>query len=416
MNDFTSPKPPLPEPLSGSAIGSFAHTTITERFPKIVRETIADNDFPEEILRNLEQLISDIPFEPIRDLQDAGAPDLAAWKMNLQPFTGKNWLEVPWFVAEMYFYRRILEATGFHQPGDFQGFDPFRLQKKRVLESADSSTINLAELLERSLQNRQTGSTGWQAHLRELLVLNVWGNQADLSMWSSNEERPDHKASDDQQSHLLVEDSSLVAKFFNTGSDRIQQVDFILDNYGPELIHDIGLADYLLAINLTQTVRFHAKPTPHYVSDAMIPDVLSTQAYLEGHREAAVRNLGHRIAGYLQEGQLEITQDHFWTSPTYFWDMPTYIRDLLSSADLVVSKGDANYRRLAGDLDWSPTTSFEYVMRYFPTALLALRVLKAELALGLSLSQVERLDFDDPQWKVNGNWAVIQFSGQEKQV
>jgi hypothetical protein len=233
-------------------------------------------------------------------------------------------------------------------------------------------------------------------------------------MWSSNEERPDHKAHDDQQSHLLVEDSHQVAKFFNTGSERIKRVDFILDNYGPELIHDIGLADYLLMMDLTQTVRFHAKPTPHYVSDAMIPDVHSTLAYLEDHHEPAVRDLGLRIAGYLQEGQLEITEDYFWTSPTYFWEMPTYIRDLLSTADLVISKGDANYRRLAGDLDWSPTTSFDDVMRYFPTSLLALRVLKAELALGLSPSQVERLNLDDPQWKVNGKWAVIQFSGQKK--
>lgn len=412
MNEFTSPKPPLPEPLRGSAIGSFAYTTITERFPKLVRETIADNDFPAEILFNLEQLIADIPFAAIRDLNDVSAPDLADWKKNLGPFIGKNWLEAPWFVAEMYFYRRILEAIGFHQAGDFQGYDPFQLQKKRVLESADSSTKNLAELLERSFQDSYNGSTGWQAHLQELLVLNVWGNQADLSMWSSNEERPDHKASEDQQSHLLVEDGHRVAEFFNTGSDHIQRVDFILDNYGPELIHDIGLADFLLAMDLTQSVRFHAKPTPHYVSDAMIPDIHSTRAYLQDHREPAVRNLGQRMAGYLQEGQLEITEDYFWTSPTYFWDMPTYIRDLLSTADLVISKGDANYRRLAGDLDWSPTTPFDDVMRYFPTSLLALRVLKAELALGLSSSQVNRLNVDDPGWKVNGNWAVIQFSGQ----
>jgi hypothetical protein len=39
-------------------------------------------------------------------------------------------------------------------------------------------------------------------------------------------------------------------------------------------------------------------------------------------------------------------------------------------------------------------------------------VLKAELAVGLSPSQVKRLNVDDPEWKVNGNWAVIQFSGK----
>jgi hypothetical protein len=48
-------------------------------------------------------------------------------------------------------------------------------------------------------------------------------------------------------------------------------------------------------------------------------------------------------------------------------------------------------------------------MHYFPTSLLALRVLKAELALGISPSQVNRLDNQDPDWKTNGQWAVIQL-------
>jgi hypothetical protein len=81
----------------------------------------------------------------------------------------------------------------------------------------------------------------------------------------------------------------------------------------------------------------------------------------------------------------------------------------LSTSDLVFSKGDANYRRLSGDLDWAPTTPFQDVVGYFPTALLALRVLKAELALGLSASQVQQLDNQDPEWRANGQWAVIQF-------
>jgi hypothetical protein len=89
--------------------------------------------------------------------------------------------------------------------------------------------------------------------------------------------------------------------------------------------------------------------------------------------------------------------------------MPDGIRQELSESDLVVSKGDANYRRLSGDLDWPPTTPFQDVVRYFPTALLALRVLKAELALGLTSNQVQDLDIQDPDWRFNGNWAVIQF-------
>jgi hypothetical protein len=89
--------------------------------------------------------------------------------------------------------------------------------------------------------------------------------------------------------------------------------------------------------------------------------------------------------------------------------MPKHIHQELVESDLVISKGDANYRRLAGDLNWPPTTPFADVVRYFPSPLLALRVLKAELALGLTPEQVLNLESQDPKWKVNGNWAVIQF-------
>jgi hypothetical protein len=46
---------------------------------------------------------------------------------------------------------------------------------------------------------------------------------------------------------------------------------------------------------------------------------------------------------------------------------------------------------------------------YFPAPLLAMRVLKSELAFGLKADQINGLDFEDPGWQVNGNWAVIQF-------
>ena len=160
---------------------------------------------------------------------------------------------------------------------------------------------------------------------------------------------------------------------------------------------------------LASFVRFHTNPTPHYVSDAMIKDVHATVDYLATHQSPEVRQLAERVVNYIQDRRLEIVDDYFWTSPTYFWDMPRYIFKELSTSDLVISKGDANYRRLAGDLNWPPTTSFEDVVSYFPTSLLALRMLKAELPLGLTPVQVSRLDNLDPDWKFNGRWAVIQF-------
>jgi uncharacterized protein with ATP-grasp and redox domains len=408
MNSYNTPKAPLPQPARGAISGSFAHYTVTNRFPKIVEETIQDNHFSSQVNQQLQQIIKDIPLAPLRELKDADAPDREDWTKYLQPYQGQNWLEVPWFFAEMYFYRRILEATGYYQPGNLQGYDPFQSQKQRALETAGKSTTLLAGELDEALHSKLEGEL-LQTNLERLMVLNVWSNQADLSMWSASEERPDHQDSNDQRTHLLVNQARLVSDYLTSRGEPLNRVDFILDNYGPELIHDIGLADYLLGKRLVEAVRFHAKPAPHYVSDAMIEDVHATFAYLANHPGLQARQLADRVKSYLRNNRLEIVTNHFWTSPTYFWDMPGYIFEELSAADLVISKGDANYRRLAGDLKWPSTTPFQDVVRYFPTSLLALRVLKAELALGLTPSQVRRLEDQDPDWQSNGRWAVIQF-------
>jgi hypothetical protein len=75
----------------------------------------------------------------------------------------------------------------------------------------------------------------------------------------------------------------------------------------------------------------------------------------------------------------------------------------------VISKGDANYRRLVGDCHWDPTTPFQIAAGYFPTTLVALRTLKAELIVGLRQGEAERFQAQDPAWRVNGKRGVIQF-------
>jgi hypothetical protein len=187
------------------------------------------------------------------------------------------------------------------------------------------------------------------------------------------------------------------------------RVDFVLDNYGPELVHDIALADFLLSTGLVPYVRFHAKPYPFFVSDVMIKDVHTALEHLSSSQNKAVRMAGERVTNHYREGRLQLAEDFFWTSPLPFWDMSPRIEQSLAESSLVIVKGDLNYRRLAGDLNWSPTTPFPKVVHYFPSPLLVLRVHKAELALGLTTDQVRYLGKNDPGWMVNGNWAVIQF-------
>jgi uncharacterized protein with ATP-grasp and redox domains len=409
MRKPDSPKEPLPKPLSGSEIGSFAHMTVTQRFPKIIRELLQDNNFPLRVRQNLENLVREILSEPMRPLNNASVPDYQDWQRYFSPYSGKDWLQVPWFFAEMFFYRRILEAIGYYEPGPLKGYDPFLKQKQRALESASTSIRELGALLKLSLSPERLLGGRQIADFQQLLMRNVWGNQADLSMWSASEARPDHRSSADQQSHLLVNQARAVFDYLAGLEGKPSRVDFVLDNYGLELVHDIGLADHLLSTHTVSRIRFHAKPTPHYVSDAMIKDIHATISYLAQREESSVQNLAKRVEAHIENGNLQLSDDFYWASPLTFWEMPEHIHQQLAESDLVISKGDANYRRLAGDLNWPPTTKFADVVRYFPSPLLALRVLKAELALGLTPEQVLNLEIKDPNWMVGGNWAVIQF-------
>ena len=85
--------------------------------------------------------------------------------------------------------------------------------------------------------------------------------------------------------------------------------------------------------------------------------------------------------------------------------MPQKVHQEMSTADLVISKGVANYRRLVGDFIRDPTIPFAAVVGYFPAPVATLRVLKAELIIGLPPGQAPWMGQADPDWMVNGSWG-----------
>ena len=81
----------------------------------------------------------------------------------------------------------------------------------------------------------------------------------------------------------------------------------------------------------------------------------------------------------------------------------------LSQAHLVIFKGDLNYRKLTGDLNWDYSTSFEHSLRGFhPAPLVTLRTLKCDTVVGLNDGQMGEQTSTD--WMLDGSRAVIQFS------
>jgi uncharacterized protein with ATP-grasp and redox domains len=401
----TSARTDLPLPLRGTEPGSFTHRTIADRWPRIAGRVIDENAFPPPVNARLRALQEDLPEGAIRPLTDEQAPDASLWAEWVAPHQGKGWLEAPWFFGETYFYRRLLEATGYFQDGPFRQHDPFTYQKEAGLAA---STDDIEALAERRAA-AQAQEEAPRKTLRRLFRAALWGNQADLSMWAAGEDGPNHRGPARAEEHLLVDDSAAALDSL-LALDPPTRVDLWADNAGFELVSDLALIDGLLGTEAVTQVVVHLKGHPTFVSDALVDDVHATLDRLITAHTDAVRALAERLQAALADGRLRLRDAWVWTSPLRARELPAHTRAELARADLLISKGDANYRRLLGDRQWGFATPFAEALAPLPVPVLALRTLKAEVAAGLSAAQVRRLNDAEPDWAVNGRWGLIQYA------
>jgi uncharacterized protein with ATP-grasp and redox domains len=398
----------IPEPTRGLQDNSWAQHSITVRLREIAARTLADNNYSPEIRTQFEALIDEIPTGKIRQISMPLAPHAQTRRGYFTPYVGQTWLEVPWFFAEYYFYQRVLEASGYYQDGPGRGLDPFAVQKRLGLETAHIAVHTLAAWLNSALRHPQHTSH----YLVELIAIDLWANQIDLSLWPVEEgDSTHHDITQTRTDHVLVDDTQAAAAHLLGSSANPGRVDFLIDNAGFELVCDLCLADFLLSGNLANEIRFHVKAEPTFVSDAVPKDVRQTIQALAADADADTQQLGARLIDYLGSQRLTLREDFFWTSPLAMWEMPPSLHEELESSRLVITKGDANYRRLLGDRLWPYTTPFAGIVSYFPAPLLALRTLKAELASGLQPDVIARTAQADPDWLTDGQWGLIQFAG-----
>jgi uncharacterized protein with ATP-grasp and redox domains len=409
MINNNHPSFPIPGPFRGSELGSFAHDTVVRRLPDIVHRIINENDFPSNVVQNLHTLIAEIPEHPIRPLEDPEALDEEEWQRYIQPHLGHNWLEVPWFFVEFYLFRRILQATRYFQSKGW-GYlkDPYVLQKQMGLESAKGALQALAAKVNQWVAE--------QARTPEIITLalriDLWGNKADMSLWPVRKgDQVQVNQGEDVKGKIIIDDSRAVAEYLSNLEPNTACIDLLLDNAGFELVTDLCLTDYLVSSGLAHSVVLHPKSYPVYVSDAVMKDVEDALVFMERQPSHEIALVIKRLRDLLREERLTFREDRFWTFPLALWEMPENLRSDLGDSDLVISKGDANYRRLLGDRHWLPTTPFADIVSYFPSPILALRVGKSEIACGLEPGQVEALKDKDPDWMTNGQWGWIQFKG-----
>ena len=204
--------------------------------PCILRDTIEANDFPPVVRAATEDLYRELTGGRVRPLLE-DAPDVAEWNEWSGAYFGRTWLDVPWYWAEAYFYRRLLEATGYFQSGPLAGVDPFSPVKRKEWEAtAAPATVGamLAQL-----------SDDLETRFEQVLHGSLWGNRTDLS-YTIAAHLGATATPGAERANLLVDDWAEVWEHLTLQENT--KVGIVTDNAGTELLMDVVLADFLLAV------------------------------------------------------------------------------------------------------------------------------------------------------------------------
>lgn len=382
----------LPPYLMTSKKGSFARQTIEERKPLIIDQILSDFDYTPSIREGLYQLKEELINKPFRFLSEETS-DREIWDHDLANWHGKSWMEIPWFLAEAYFYRRVLEVVQYFQPGPWFNQDPYQKLKEAELFSAIQVLLTYLpdEPSEASLNDFQ------HACYRAM-----WGNRGDLSNMQMFE--TDMDAQHDQ---IILNHSQSTFDFLRKTPARIA---YFMDNVGKEILFDLVLIDYILSTNLAESVTCYLKNQPFFVSDVMPKDLLRSIDLMAASSDPRAQELAQRLKTQINDQTITLEAPPFFTTGRMYRDMPQVLKKQVGAHDLVILKGDVNYRRLFGDRHWNPTTPVEKAADYFPTSFMSLRTLKGEIILGVTDDILENIKNDgDPDWLINGKRGMITF-------
>lgn len=432
-----------PCPLSAKFEGSFAYYTVKDRLSQILTKVIDTvhrhkNKFLEahgkegieaekkalsffSKLRN--EMQTDKPILPLTDEQ----PDTQIWnqyldyqKTLLSDGEEPSWFRSPWLYVECYLYRRIQEGMLLSPP--ISEFDVFREQKNDSFFQSQQAMLALCSHLQELKGKMKSLSTDEvRDEIYKLLQVSLWGNKCDLSVsgGQDNSQKTSVLSSlEDFKAFILVDDMNsvwnILSKNRDGNTESRTRVDFVVDNAGFELVTDFVLADAILSLNLATEVHFHGKAMPWYVSDTTKHDFDWTIQQCLAVNNKWMSKCGQTWKENLKKGRW-VYHDHlFWTLPHEYCTMAEVAPDLyteLQKSDLVLFKGDLNYRKLTGDRKWDFTVPFYQALRSFhPAPLCSIRTLKADVQVGLQAGVGERLTATETDWLTTGKYGVIQFS------
>lgn len=335
-------------------------------------------------------------------------------------------------------YTRI--RSYFSNSKYFQQYDPFKKSKDDTFKSSKVSVFQLAKAQEQLVSNTAKPSEvdeSVEVMFLEMLQMCLWGNATDLSLLVDLDyadvqklQAVGKKALEESFKKIIKNDIPRLWKYMST--KRGGRIDFVLDNAGYELYTDFILADYL--VNCTpfaDTIVFHPKTIPWFVSDVLpvdAPELINQLLNVEeffGDDSKEVIALGKRWKKMFDDGvfKMSVPSDYrlgtpsnadFWCTPYSYpqmIDKAASLVDDFKKSNLVIFKGDLNYRKLTSDALWEPTTSFQTALGplagQFP--LLSLRTNKADVIVGLEKDVVDKMEKEHPDYRISGKFAVVSF-------
>ncbi|CAD5122052.1 DgyrCDS10503 [Dimorphilus gyrociliatus] len=425
----------VPRKLSAKFKEDFAYPTVKDRLPIILTKLIDSiarkrdcekNDRQTDLKAIIGKLSKFRSFlmtnKPIEKLNDE-LPDVKVWNDYLLNQTVGN--ESPshftssWLYVECYFYRKLAES--FNMSTHFKDFDYFFESK----QNAWFTSINAAESLAKHLlfvtSLDYKDEKYMYEHFEQFFEVALWGNKCDLSISAGAE----NTQTVDPIEQLSILRPNLLHNCKHDVWDYIwnyirnkeekKRIDFVLDNAGFELFSDLCLAEYLMLCTDVDIIYFHVKSYPWFVSDVTSKDVEWTVTQMVTSESDQLKELGSKWKDRFQSGQWKITIEAYWTLPYSFWEMEEVDMQLyanLTSSDLLIFKGDLNYRKLCRDSKWSILTDFDVAIGCFqPAPICALRTVKCDLLLGLTTEEAEKCDMQNREkWMFDGSRAVAHFS------
>lgn len=386
---------------------NFCYYTVTSRLPSIyekytnkdwaVNAQICDLSLWRE---NKASLLPD-DGQAYTDLYE----ELVYNKLNSFRNIEQAFQNVDFLTAEHYFYYVLYKDFRTDQKGqEKKNYDPYyqtkidAFQIDRVKDSlnfyGDCNSTDLDTLLGRC----------------------VGANTSDLSQEGAHANL--------RKPNIYPDESCNAVKYLNElknkrSKERKIKVDILTDNCGLELLSDIELAVFMLKYGLSDFVVFHTRVLPQYVSDVTKNEIVDDFKQLLCELETMVSKQGvndhgllEDVQNYINTKQISIKTSLFWNLPTYYYKHKKQFADIIGKSDLVIVKGDLNYRKLVGDRNYRSCCWLRRRARKLGYPVLALRAIKSSLVdVGFLLPTYwkKRNEIMHNINGLNGDYGMIRF-------